>query len=461
MITFIRHCLIIIGITRLLYPGYISAQDKQPQLTFLGRWDNDQLRSIGKQTFNSLWGWTSSQGREYAVMGSTDSIYFFDVTDPRRPKLCDVEAGRDSYCVHREFQTYSHYAYAIADEWKSSLQVFDLSYLPDSVHKVYDSDTIFQRAHDLFIEGKTLYIAHPVLKNKSVRAFAALSLDDPERPTLISFLDPKGLFSYVHEATVIRDTAWLSCADDGMFIYDYRDKQSPRLISSITRYPRQGFNHSSCLSDDGNTLFSTDENTGQVVKIFDVRKLRKSRNAEPDFITTCGIHDAQGSVPHNPYIIGKLLILSYYEDGVVLFDVSDPSHPIFLSQYDTYPQNGLGYSDLNGCWHIYPFFKSGTIIASDQSNGLFTLKIDSVVAVNEVPAPVLQGIRLHYSAESHSLRLLFLPPQMIGRPYELLNMQAQQVGTGLVRAEIALPEHLPAGMYLIRMEGWSGKFFLN
>ena len=40
--------------------------------------------------------------------------------------------------------------------------------------------------------------------------------------------------------------------------------------------------------------------------------------------------------------------------------------------YDTYTQgSGNGF---NGCWGVYPFLPSGTIVASDIDNGLFVLQ---------------------------------------------------------------------------------------
>ena len=74
---------------------------------------------------------------------------------------------------------------------------------------------------------------------------------------------------------------------------------------------------------------------------------------------------------HNPYIIDQYAIVSSYEDGVVVFDISNPASPTRVAYYDTFMNTTyLGY---NGCWGVYPYFPSGNIIASDGISGLFVL----------------------------------------------------------------------------------------
>ncbi|MBK8551007.1 MAG: T9SS type A sorting domain-containing protein [Ignavibacteria bacterium] len=52
-------------------------------------------------------------------------------------------------------------------------------------------------------------------------------------------------------------------------------------------------------------------------------------------------------------------------------NISDPSNPIEVAWYDTYPSsNSASYS---GCWGVYKF-ASGKIIGSDMSSGLFVIK---------------------------------------------------------------------------------------
>ena len=74
------------------------------------------------------------------------------------------------------------------------------------------------------------------------------------------------------------------------------------------------------------------------------------------------------------------LYISYYEDGVQVYDVSNPAAPSRIAYYDTYePNNGTGYgstSSFHGCWGVYPFMSSGCILATDIETGFYTLELD-------------------------------------------------------------------------------------
>jgi hypothetical protein len=53
--------------------------------------------------------------------------------------------------------------------------------------------------------------------------------------------------------------------------------------------------------------------------------------------------------------------------------------------YDTHFDNPEVYGGYKGCWGIYPFLPSKLVLASDLTNGIFVLKVDSdLVGNNEM-----------------------------------------------------------------------------
>src|SRR4051812_40160010 len=90
---------------------------------------------LAGQRYNDVWGFTA-KGKEYAAIGSTWGTHIIDID---RCKQVASFAGSSSGVIHRDFKTYKNYLYAVADEGISTLQVFDLSYLPDSLHLAYQS----------------------------------------------------------------------------------------------------------------------------------------------------------------------------------------------------------------------------------------------------------------------------------------------------------------------------------
>ncbi len=342
----------------------------------LGRWSNDSLpaiSSLGGMRFNELWGYVdSAKGKEYIIMGGLDSTYFFDVTNPAKIKLCDVEAGRAKSCVNRDFQTYKHYAYGVNDGGAGSLQVFDLQYLPDSVHKVYDKDSLGKTTHTICVYKDMLFMCSNT-DATTKHSMRIASLASPENPLNLSTFDApvvggSPLFSNIHDMIIVDDTAYLSCGNDGLFIFDFTNPLAPKYVYSVTTYQEKGYNHNSWLSADKKHIIFTDENLGLGIKLFEIESPVSYKHR-----STFRSHN--GAMAHNPFIVGNnKAFISYYQDGVYLFNISDPYDPKVLAYYDTYPENTT-YTGFAGCWGVYPFFPSGNIFAADMSHGLFALRM--------------------------------------------------------------------------------------
>ncbi len=351
----------------------LQAQNDAYNMVQLGHWDNDSLPSLGTQQFSNGWGWAdSATGREYAIFGSIDSTYFIDVTDPANPVVCDVRPGRSFKSVWREYKTYSHYCYAVADYGQASLQIFDLQYLPDSVSVVYDSDSLIVRSHTVYVDKDRLYCNSTVLPSGERKAVTVLSLQDPEHPQLLGHLEPirfdgSPAFLICHDAFVRNDTLYCNGENPGVFIYDVSDMDQQVFLGGILEYPERGYNHSGYLSDDGQIYVFTDENHGLGIKAYDVSDLNNM-----ELLSVFRSHS--GAMAHNPYFIDRTLYVSYYHDGVYVFDLSDAKNPKITAWFDTYPQNGTDYAGFEGCWGIYPYLPSGNLLAFDMTNGLFVLE---------------------------------------------------------------------------------------
>jgi cysteine-rich repeat protein len=65
---------------------------------------------------------------------------------------------------------------------------------------------------------------------------------------------------------------------------------------------------------------------------------------------------------------------------VVAIDISDPSNPVKVGQYDTWDNNAFfGY---DGNWGVYPFFGLDRVLLSDEQNGLFVVDATALVCGN-------------------------------------------------------------------------------
>jgi len=359
-----------------------SAQNVSKNIALLGKWNNPDLPKLnGYQIWSDLTTYYDSLNkREFVIAGSTDSIYFFDITNPSKIVLCAVESGNSKGVVNRDFECYSHYVYCVSDnKARGSLQVFDMQYLPDSVHKVYDSDSLAYNTHSIFIEAKSkrLYMCINRLTSGGVVGMDILSLENPERPQwaarlkVPTFGDGAPFFRNVHEVFVKNDTAYCSVEYHGIWIFDLRDLNNQRWLTAIREYPENGYNHSSCLDPTGKYLMFTDEiPNGMSIKIFDIKNI-----FEPKLVSM--FRSNPGATAHNAHWVGNFAYVSYYHDGVYVFDLSNPSEPSIAGYYHTPavwpPEN---YEGFKGCWGVNPWLPSGNVVATDMTEGIFVLKPD-------------------------------------------------------------------------------------
>lgn len=370
----------------LLFSSFSSFAQQQLNMSLLSNWSDNSIPPAFYGPYNDVWGYVDGAGREYAILGSSIGTHFIDVTDGSNPVQISFQPSNDqnTLAIHRDYKTYQHYCYAVADEGQNTLQIFDLQYLPDSVVKVYDSNVFTKRCHNLFIENDKLYLASNTVGNNN-HSMDVLSLANPESPTFLSTLfNPN--FNVVHDVFVRNDTAYCSVGYDGFYVYSFVNPVSPQMLMSITAYPEQGYNHSSWIAPNTFNLVMADENHGLGLKLIDisdfsnpvVKSIFRSNLLNVPFPAS-----PDGSIPHNEFIVGNYLFVSYYHDGVQVFDISDPLNPIQFAYYDTYPQN-TDYIGYAGCWGVYPFLPSGKILASDMSNGLFVLDGSAITGLNPV-----------------------------------------------------------------------------
>lgn len=437
----------------------MMAQDVSSGVSLLGHWNNAELpRLNGYQIWNDLTTYyDGSRGKEYVIAGSTDSIYFLDVTNPKAIKLCDVEDGVARNVVNRDYECYSHYVYCVSDNGgKGSLQVFDLQYLPDSVHKVYDSDSMSYNTHSIFIEAqsKRLYLCVNRLKSGGVAAMDIVSLEDPEKPLWIgrlqvpTFGDGAPAFRNVHEVYVRNDTAYCSVEYQGLWIFDLRDLKKQRLITTIRSYPENGYNHSSCLDASGKHIMFTDEVPGGLsVKIFSIHNIYNP-------ILLSQFRSNVGATAHNAHWIGSFAYVSYYHDGFYIFDINNPSEPSVAGYYHTSAWPPANYEGYKGCWGVDAKLPSGNVVASDMGEGFFVLRVDSqLTALKNVAAKELVRTKPNPFTEQFTLEHLPIQKELIDLSIFNLNGELvlqKKIGGPTFEVETS---GLNSGMYFVELRG--------
>lgn len=348
-------------------------------MVLMSNWDNNSLAALPDgTTYNDLWGYSDGL-REYAILGTIEGFYIIEVTDPTNPLPILFRAGSSNNSLWRDFKTYQNYLYCVSDQGaSSSLQVYDLTNLNSgNISKVYDSQTDFSTAHNIFVNEATgrLYVAGA---NTAPSGLIIMDIGtNPESPALLANYS---LGAYVHDVYVHRDTCVAFFGYSGLGLFDFANIATPSAIDMlITTYPDQGYAHSGYADENFEHLYWATETNGTGMKISD---FTQGFVLDPVGFFRSNLlgGSATGSVPHNPFVKGNMLYTSYYHDGVQIWDISNPKNPVLAAFYDTYPSN-TNYTGFQGCWGVYPYLPSGMVMASDKENGLFLFSVNSTFPV--------------------------------------------------------------------------------
>ena len=430
--------------------GYLSSSGQSVQMNLDFTWKDSTLpgSAFYNNTYNEIWGYAAN-GEEYAIIGSTAGTHIFRVTPGVTPQQVDFVAGKQqgAVVVHRDYKHYGHYLYAVCDEGNSSLQIMDLQYLPDSVHLVYDADSLVNRSHNLFVDTTQgyLYVCSARIFNPgNFYPMRILSLANPEVPTLVANWG-QGLVSHVHDAYVDDNLAWLNCGPDGLFVVDFQNKTTPSTFATVSVYPDKGYNHSGWITEDGNQYVMCDENWGYTMKLFDVSDLQNI-SVQDTFLTW----NSNFSIAHNALIKQGRIYVSHYHEGVRVYDFSSQGQVVESAFYDTSPLNAAN-GTYQGCWGVYPFLPSGRILAADMQEGLFVLSPPWILGQAEsnttagfvvYPNPS-DGTSLGWSWPEHRVTSVVI--------YSLNGAELHRERCAVGQTRLNLPSPLQQGSYLVVM----------
>ena len=322
---------------------------------------------------NDVWGYVDSTGTEYALVGMQNGFSVVNLSDPANPTESFFIPGTQS--TWRDIKVWDHYAYVTTDEGNDGLLIVDLNDMTGATFIYSNNDNsgnfMFSKAHNLFIDeyGKAYIFGGDVggsLENNAgvlILDVTEVSLEQ-ENIVLPEIL---GLFDnfYLHDGMARGDTLWGSAVYEGKFFaIDVSNPSEPVIFNDSLAFHQtpNAFTHNCWISDDGNFLFTTDEQSGAYIAAYDVSDL--SNIEEIDRIRSSP--EIATVVPHNAHVYGNFLVTSYYRDGIVIHDISNPSNMVEVGHYDAYSGGGDG---MDGSWGAYPYLPSGLVLSTEINSG--------------------------------------------------------------------------------------------
>lgn len=352
-----------------------------------------------------VWGWTDPQtGKEWALVGRMDGVSFVDISNPEKPVVAGhLPVTKGAFPNYwKEIKVYKNHAYITADgAGAHGMQVFDLTRLRNlaKVPASFQPDTIYRgvnSAHNIVINEESGFAFITGASGGGETCGGGLHMVDirePKKPTFTGcFSDPKtgrASTGYSHDALCViykgPDVSYrgreicLGSNETMLSIADVTDKKKPVAVARGS-YPNVGYLHQGWLSEDQRYFYANDELdevSGTVTRtrtiIFDLADLDDPQVAA-EFLSPTSASD------HNLYIKGDTMYQSHYKAGLRIVDIKDRTKPVEVGYFDTVPygENTAGFA---GSWGSYPYFKSGTIVTTSMSEGLFVLRKKSTKPV--------------------------------------------------------------------------------
>lgn len=333
---------------------------------------------------NDSWGWTDPEtGKEYALIGTTTSAAFVDVTDPSNLVFLGRLPTATTNSLWRDIKTYNNHAFIVSEAPGHGMQVFDLTRLRNVVNppETFTADATyngFGKAHNIVI-NETSGFAYAVGSDTFSGGPHFVNIQNPTNPVAAGgYADD----AYSHDAQVVTyngpDTEHtgkeilISSNENEVVIVDVSDKNAPTQISTID-YSNIGYTHQGWFTENmeyfllGDELDEINFGVNSRTIVFDFTDL-DNPIFHMDYL------GPTGAIDHNGYVVGNTFYIANYTAGLRAIDISNIASGVMIESgsFDTYiPDNSTSF---HGAWNIYPFFASGNIIVSDIEGGILVVK---------------------------------------------------------------------------------------
>lgn len=405
--------LLLAALGLLAFSGAASAQiTSSRNLTFHAN-KNDYPPGMGGNGYASCWGYVHGDGREYAIIGATNGTAIYNVSNVDSVYQVGWIPGKSS--LWREMKSYRNWIYVVTEAFNPNgtdglipigVQIIRMT---DPEHPVLAATYAgtFNRSHTVSVDTtRALLICNGTNlftppSGQQYRGMRILSLASPEAPVEVGHWPPTGFNTnnYVHDSVPIGNRLYVSSVYAGTErILDFSNPANITEITSWT-YPNAFYTHNAWPDPSGNFLYVTDEQNGQTLRVFNITNPMTPQVAYE-------YTPNPNSIVHNAHVKGNELYLASYTEGTRVLDISDPAHPAEFAFSDTYPGASGGFA---GVWGVYPYFPSGTLIASDMQTGLYVFTpvrnygIIRVHVKDSASSQSLAGADVHLTTQGDSL----------------------------------------------------------
>ena len=370
--------------------------------------------STGTNHYSDVVAESRSNGKSYAYVSSwhnTSGVWIFDVTNPSAPTFIARYANSTTLDM-QGIEVDNGIGY-FGDDFGptgapgTGIHIVNLSNPanPTLITRITSAQGGYDSVHDLTLDGNGHLFVPNYRVNDDVQIW---NVSNPATPTLQMTLHGTDTLS-VHDVTVANNKLIMNGWGGQVDIWDITnlDTQPPKMLGSFF----SGLHtQDSSLTPDGKFLVCPRELTSNGdIGIFDISD--PTNVVRVATITTPG-WGINATSPSTTKIMGNLLFVAWYQQGLMVFDISTPSNPILVGNYDTWPGFSFGGSGGgDGDWGVWPFLGLDRVLVSDRTTGLYIFDVTGwssqpgVFALNYSPASLLGS-----ASTSGTLGLVGLAP---------------------------------------------------
>jgi hypothetical protein len=233
-----------------------------------------------------------------------------------------------------------------------------------------------------------------------------------------------------HDITVYSEIGLAAgaCSGNGILM-DISDPRNPKRLDYVSD---KGFAywHSATFNNDGTKVLFTDEwGGGGRPRCRAVDPLTWGADAIYDIVDKKLVHkgyfkmpaaqtEQENCVAHNGSLIpvpGRdIMVQSWYQGGLSVFDFTDSAHPKEIAYFDRGPINGEAML-MGGYWSTYWY--NGNIYGSEIARGIdvFRLKPSEFVSQNEIDAAM--QFRLQEFNSQNQPKVVWPPSSSVAKAY--------------------------------------------
>lgn len=219
-------------------------------------------------------------------------------------------------------------------------------------------------SHSVFVrqdgEGRTL--AYLATYGPDVPIY---DVSIPGEPALLERVAlPKGMA--VHDLFADEDHLYLNGTNQGFQVME-RVAESWSVVGALP----SPYSHASWVAPIGDRLIAVDgdEGVNAYLRVVDVDP------ASPGFMEELGSYQTRLEVSiHNLMIFGTRVYLTYYQDGVRILDLADPTNPELVAYYHTFDLETGGVGGFHGAIGLDVDVEAGLIYVADIDRGLLILR---------------------------------------------------------------------------------------